>query len=68
MCNEKFNLNIDAYNKHMVIFGLKEIRECGEEDEKQKLMSQTQPKNALTHFNLNPIAIKILVMHSKPHV
>ena len=39
MCNEKFNLNIDVYNKHleekhMVIFGLKEIRECGEEDEK----------------------------------
>ena len=35
LCKEKFFLNINVYNKHleekhMVIFGLKEIRNCGE--------------------------------------
>ena len=38
LCKEKFDLNTNVYNKHleekhMVIFGLKEIRKCGEEEE-----------------------------------
>ena len=38
LCKEKYDLKTDVYNKHleekhMVIFGLKEIRKCGEEEE-----------------------------------
>ena len=38
LCKETFHLNSDVYNKHLedkhnVIFGLEDIRECGEEEE-----------------------------------
>ena len=38
LCKENFHLNSDVYNKHLedkhnVIFGLEDIRECGEEEE-----------------------------------
>ena len=38
LCNEKFYLNSNVYckhleKKHMTLFGLKEIRECGGEEE-----------------------------------
>ena len=70
LCQEKFDLNSDVYKqhlekKHMVIFGLKEIRECGEEDEKKEQIPELQPKQAVPHYNMNPLAFKILVMHSK---
>ena len=72
LCEEKFYLDNNVYNKHleekhMVIFGLKEIRECGEEDEKKEQIPELQPmqKQAVTHYNMNPLAFKILVMHSK---
>ena len=41
--------------KHMVIFGLNEIRECGGENEKQELNLQLQIKQAVPHFNMNPL-------------
>ena len=67
-----FFLKSNVYNKHleekhMVIFGLKEIRESGEKDEKQKLIAQLQPEQAVTRYNMNPRVFAILVMHSKPH-
>ena len=38
LCKEQFYLNSNVYNKHlekkhMIIFGLEDIRECGEEEE-----------------------------------
>ena len=38
LCKEKIQLYSNVYNKHlekkhMVLFGLKEIRQCGEEEE-----------------------------------
>ena len=67
LCQEKLYLDNNVYNKHLekkhtVIFGLKEVRECGEEDAKLQL----QPRQASPHYNMNPLAFKILVMHSKP--
>ena len=52
LCKEKYYLNSNVYNKHLgerhlMIFGLKEIRECGEEDEKQKLIPQ--PERPVPH-------------------
>ena len=71
LCKEKSYLDRNVYNKHLekkhsVIFGLQEIRKCGEEDEKKKLIPQMQPEASGTHYN--PIALKIMVMHSKPNV
>ena len=68
LCQRKFHLNSNVYNKHleekhMMIFGLKEIRDCGEEDE-----MQMQPEQAVRHFNMNPMALKLLVIHSNAHV
>ena len=52
LCKEKIYRNSNVYNKHLekrhlMIFGLKEIRECGEEDEKQKLIPQ--PERPVPH-------------------
>ena len=72
LCQEKFYLNSNVYKKHLekrhlMIFGLKEIRECSEEDEKQELIPQTQPESPIPHYNMmNPTVFTILVMHSKP--
>ena len=73
LCQKKFNLNSNVYNKHLekkhlMIFGLKEIRECGEEDGKQELTLQMQPELAVRHYSMNPMALKLLVMHSNAQV
>ena len=74
MCQEKFYPFRSVYNKHletkhMVIFGLKELRESvDEQDEKQKQIPQKQPDPAVKQYNMNPIVFKIFMMHSKPHV
>ena len=73
LCQERSYLNSHVYKKHletkhMVIFGLKEIRESVEEDEKQKQIPQMQPDSAVKQYNMNPMVFKIFVMHSKPHV
>ena len=54
--------------KHMVIFGLKEIRESVDEDGMQKQIPLMQPMQAITQYNMNPMVFKIFVMHSKPHI
>ena len=71
LCNEKFYFDSNLYikhleEKHMIIFGLKEIRKCGYEDGKQELIAQMKPKQAVSLYN--PMVLRILVMHSKPHV
>ena len=71
LCQEKFYLNSNVYNKHLekkhfLVFGLKELKECEEEDAKRKLIPQPQPKQAVPNYNMNPVVFKILVMHSKP--
>ena len=75
LCQEKFDLKSDVYKqhlekKHMVIFGLKEIREYGgkDVDEKQDMTTQMPQEQAALHYNMNPMVFKILVMHSNPHV
>ena len=68
LCKENSNMyNMHLEKKHMIIFGLKEIREYGEEVEKQELTKLVQPKLERIQYNMNPMAMKILVMHSKPH-
>ena len=54
----------------MIIFGLKEIRRYGEEAEEQKVVPQmlSEHQAVVTHYNMNPMVMKILVMHSKPSV
>ena len=73
LCQEKFFFNRIVYNKHLetkhlVIFGLKEIRESVDENEKQKQIPQMQPTQAITQYNMNPMVFKIFVMHSKPNI